>query len=49
MAQMNVPLTGKEKEQFKSVLKQKDNPKLLQPKEKIEKSTGRTLPIRNNR
>ncbi len=35
MAQMNVPLMGKEKEQFKSILKQQGAPKLVNPKEKI--------------
>jgi hypothetical protein len=35
MAQMNVPLTGKEKDQFKSALKPQGTPKILNPKEKI--------------
>lgn len=40
MAQMNVPLTGKEKEQFKSMIKPKQGGRLLNPQEKIgEKST----------
>jgi hypothetical protein len=35
MSQMNVPLTGKEKEQFKSMIKPKQAGKLLNPQEKI--------------
>jgi hypothetical protein len=35
MAQMNVPLTGKEKDQFKDTLKKQGTPKILNPKEKI--------------
>ena len=35
MAQMNVPLTGKEKEQFKSLIKPQQGGKLLNPQEKI--------------
>jgi len=48
MAQMNVPLTGKEKEQFKNVLKQQSTPKLLEPKEKIKENKERNLPIRGS-
>jgi len=47
MAQMNVPLTGKEKEQFKSVLKQQGAPKLLDSKDaKIKTNKEKSLPIR---
>jgi len=47
MAQMNVPLTGKEKEQFKSVLKQQGTPKLFDSKDaKIKTNKEKSLPIR---
>lgn len=40
MAQLNVPLRGEEKEQFKKLLKPQQPGRLLNPKEKIgEKST----------
>jgi len=35
MSQMNVPLTGKEKEQFSKLVKPKQAGKLLNPQEKI--------------
>ena len=35
MSQMKVPLTGKDKEQFKSMIKPKQACKLLNPQEKI--------------
>jgi len=35
MSQMNVPLTGKEKEQFNKLVKPKQAGKLLNPQEKI--------------
>lgn len=39
MAQLNVPLTGKEKEQFKSMIKPKQGGRIVNPQEKIgEKS-----------
>ena len=47
MAQMNVPLTGKEKEQFKSALKQQSTPKLFDSKDaKIKTNKEKSLPIR---
>lgn len=43
---MNVPLRGKEKEEFKKLIKEQRPNKLSDPKEKIKESSGRTLPIR---
>lgn len=43
---MNVPLRGKDKEDFKKVIKPQQPNKLVNPKEKIKESSGRTLPIR---
>jgi hypothetical protein len=36
MAQLNVPLTGKEKEKFKTLLKPQKPGRLLEPKTKYE-------------
>jgi len=43
---MNTPLSGKEKEAFKKLLKPQQPGKLLDSKEKLSKNTDRTLPIR---